>query len=66
MPIWKVKNQIAKMNMNINHLIAQQMAQIDFDSKAYTLLESFFQWLQIWTNNFWIKCKLKKLQILDS
>jgi hypothetical protein len=42
------------------------MAQIDFDSKAYTLLESFFQWLQIWTNNFWIKCKLKKLQILDS
>jgi hypothetical protein len=38
--------------MNINHLIAQQMAQIDFDSKAYTLLESFFQWLQIWTNNF--------------
>jgi hypothetical protein len=40
------------MNMNINHLIAQQMAQIDFDSKAYTLLESFFQRLQIWPSNF--------------
>jgi hypothetical protein len=61
MAIWKVKNQIAKMNMNINHSVAQQMVQIDFHSKAYTLLESFFQRLQIWPSNFWIKCKLKKL-----
>jgi hypothetical protein len=32
-PFERSKIKIAKMNMNINHLIDQQMAQVDFDSK---------------------------------